>query len=150
VQANAVPHSPAPQPQASVTSRPTLQQQAGIATRRPSDPFPRANVAPPAAPLPQANATKPSAPHVPPAITQPDPKIQAQIIADELRQFDTFVVGEVEAWIRDELPALVVHEVAKLNERLRAEAITHLRATLLPRIAEYIAGQIDKIKDDAD
>jgi hypothetical protein len=58
---------------------------------------------------------------------------------------DTLIIGEVETWLRDELPALVVREIAKLNERLRTDAITHLRATLLPRISDHITEQIDKL-----
>jgi hypothetical protein len=61
-----------------------------------------------------------------------------------LKLLDSFVIGEIEAWVRGELPALVVREIGKLNERLCAEAITDLHATLLPRISEYIAEQIER------
>ncbi|MDR2926543.1 MAG: hypothetical protein LBU76_11475 [Azoarcus sp.] len=67
------------------------------------------------------------------------------IATEELKQLDTLIIGEVEAWLREELPALVVREISRLNERLRTEAITHLRATLLPRISDHISGQIEKI-----
>jgi hypothetical protein len=69
-----------------------------------------------------------------------------QTIAEELKSLDTLIIGEVEAWLREELPALVVREISRLNERLRTEAIAHLRTTLLPRISEHISGQIEKIK----
>jgi hypothetical protein len=68
-------------------------------------------------------------------------------ITEELKLLDTLIVREVEAWLREELPALVVREISRLNERLRAEAITHLRATLLPRISDHISEQIEKIRD---
>jgi len=72
--------------------------------------------------------------------------MQVRVITEELKLLDTLIVGEVEAWLREELPALVVREISRLNERLRAEAITHLRATLLPRISDHISGQIEKIR----
>jgi hypothetical protein len=71
--------------------------------------------------------------------------MQVRAITEELKLLDTLIVGEVEAWLREELPALVVREISRLNERLRAEAIAHLRATLLPRISDHISGQIKKI-----
>jgi hypothetical protein len=82
-----------------------------------------------------------------PASAVPSPRqIQAQLAAEDLKLLDTFVIGEIKAWVRDELPALVVREIGKLNERLCAEAIAHLHATLLPRISEHIAEQIDKLE----
>jgi hypothetical protein len=109
---------------------------------------------PSVAPSPKPRATTPTrqpvAPAPPPAAKQPPPLsdatvVQAQAIAEKLKQLDTLIVGEVEAWLREELPALVVREISRLNERLRAEAIAHLRATLLPRISEHISGKIEKI-----
>jgi hypothetical protein len=50
--------------------------------------------------------------------------------------------------MREELPALVTREITKLNERLRTEAIVHLRTTLVPRLSEHIAEQIDKLTQD--
>jgi hypothetical protein len=106
-------------------------------------------------PSPKPRATTPTRPSIepapPPTAKQPSPSlpdatvVQTQAIAEGLKQLDTLIVGEVEAWLREELPALVVREISKLNERLRAEAIAHLRATLLPRISEHISGQIEKI-----
>jgi len=71
--------------------------------------------------------------------------MQVQVITEELKMLDTLIVGEVEAWLREELPALVVREISRLNERLRSEAIAHLRTTLLPRISEHISEQIERI-----
>lgn len=75
-----------------------------------------------------------------------DTRVQA--VAEELKQLDAFIVGEVETWMREELPALFTREIAKLNERLRTEAVVHLRTTLLPRLSEHIAEQVDKIIQD--
>ncbi|MDR0633608.1 MAG: hypothetical protein LBF91_01355 [Azoarcus sp.] len=79
---------------------------------------------------------------------QADTDTRMQGIADELRLLDAFIVNEVETWMREELPALVTREITKLNERLRTEAIVHLRKTLLPRISEHVTGQIDKLLRD--
>jgi hypothetical protein len=68
-------------------------------------------------------------------------------ITEELKLLDTLIIGEVEAWLREELPALVVREISRLNERLRTEAIAHLRATLLPRISEHISGKIEDVSN---
>ena len=75
------------------------------------------------------------------------PAEQVLVITEELKQLDTLIVGEVEAWLREELPALVVREISRLNERLRTEAIAHLRATLLPRISDHISEQIKRLKN---
>jgi hypothetical protein len=64
-----------------------------------------------------------------------------------LKLLDTLIIGEVEAWLREELPALVVREISRLNERLRTEAIAHLRATLLPRISEQISRQVEHVSN---
>ena len=68
-----------------------------------------------------------------------------QVITEELRLLDALIVREVEAWLHEELPALVVREISRLNERLRTEAIAHLRTTLLPRISDHISEKIKKI-----
>jgi hypothetical protein len=75
------------------------------------------------------------------------PATHVRAITEELKLLDTLIIGEVEAWLREELPALVVREISRLNERLRTEAIAHLRATLLPRISEQISGQIERISN---
>jgi hypothetical protein len=91
-------------------------------------------------------AVRPSAAPIPPAAKQPppldSPAPNAQAITEKLKLLDTLIIGEVEAWLREELPALVVREISRLNERLRTEAVNHLHATLLPRISEHISKQI--------
>ncbi|MCL2162644.1 MAG: hypothetical protein FWH56_12380, partial [Betaproteobacteria bacterium] len=98
-------------------------------------------------PQPQTATPAPAAPPPPAEAPAPAPVEQVRAITEELKLLDTLIVGEVEAWLREELPALVVREISRLNERLRAEAIAHLRATLLPRISEHISGQIDRIRN---
>jgi hypothetical protein len=73
------------------------------------------------------------------------PAAHIQAITEELKLLDALIIGEVEAWLREELPALVVREISRLNERLRTEAIAHLRATLLPRISEQISKQVEQV-----
>jgi hypothetical protein len=83
----------------------------------------------------------------PPSPNVVPPVKHVRAITEDLKLLDTLIIGEVEAWLREELPALVVREISRLNERLRTEAITHLRTTLLPRISEHISEQIERIKD---
>ena len=66
-------------------------------------------------------------------------------MTDELKQIEAYIASEVETWVREELSTLVVLEIAKLNERLRKETITHLRATLLPKLTKHIDEQIKKL-----
>jgi hypothetical protein len=98
--------------------------------------------------LPDVPPVKPQtvqAPPPPAPPTPPEPSAQTQHVINELKLLDTFIVGELENWMRDELPVLVVREIARLNERLRNEAIAHARATLLPKLSEHIAEQIKQL-----
>ncbi|MDR1063826.1 MAG: hypothetical protein LBL48_07850 [Azoarcus sp.] len=130
------------------SARPPVPQQpqpAGSALR--AAPAARTSTPPP----PKA---QPLSPPQPPQAEEPAVHPQAaldtrvQAVAEELKQLDAFIVGEVETWMREELPALFTREIAKLNERLRTEAVVHLRTTLLPRLSEHIAEQVDKIIQD--
>ncbi|MDR3212910.1 MAG: hypothetical protein LBT71_03170 [Azoarcus sp.] len=155
------PRSAAPPPQAglttlipsativrSIVSPPPIALQTGLAARilasqtqattpaiRPPAPQPRPSSLQP--PQTAASAPQPAEP----VITQ----TRVQAIAEDLRQLDTFIVGAVETWMREELPSLLMREIAKLNERLRTEALVHLRTTLLPRLSEHITEQVDKL-----
>ncbi|MDR1660943.1 MAG: hypothetical protein LBR95_00715 [Azoarcus sp.] len=135
---------PAPQPQSvGVAARPSEPRPSSVATPPLSRPA-FAGTAPHALP-PKPHASPPQS--VAPA--QPGADKRIQTIVEELKLLDAFIVGEVETWMREELPMLVVREIAKLNERLRTEAIVHLRTTLLPRLSEHITEQIDKIVQDS-
>jgi len=152
-----------PVPSATVTAtKPLPSSQTGLATRLPSPsqfqsqlqntwsqttslsaPF---SAESPPKPQTETATASPEA-SVAPATTQAalPPAEQVRAITEDLKLLDTLIIGEVEAWLREELPALVVREISRLNERLRTEAIAHLRTTLLPRISEHISGQIEKI-----
>jgi len=136
--------APKPSPQTASAANPSPTQPRfqtawpqSLLDRYPFDPAPQAPPRPSTAPV------SPAAPLPPLEI----PVEHARAITKELKQLDTLIVGEIEAWLREEFPALVVREVSRLNERLRAEAIMHLRATLLPRISKHFSGQIERLKN---
>lgn len=68
-------------------------------------------------------------------------------LADELVELDTEITRQVEAWLEAELPQIVARELDQFTERLHAEALARLRATLLPALSERIASRIDKLVD---
>lgn len=64
-------------------------------------------------------------------------------LAERLISIDTEVAREVESWLAQELPQLISRELDAFAERLRAEALAHLRATLLPALSERIAAHLE-------
>lgn len=66
-------------------------------------------------------------------------------LIEELVELDTEIARAVESWLATELPQIVSRELQALGERVQAEALAQLRATLLPALSERIAGRIDKL-----
>jgi len=92
--------------------------------------------APQAAPIEEAAAS--AAPQAP-APSAPDIEM-----AEFLINLDTEIAREVEAWFATELPQLLSRELDRLADRLRAEALAHLRATLLPALSQHISHRLEE------
>lgn len=105
---------------------------------------------PGAAPAP---ALAPGAAPAPPATAVGADALDAQLVnaraalADELVELDTEITRKVEAWLEAELPQIVARELDQFTERLHAEVLARLRATLLPSLSERIGSHIDKLVD---
>lgn len=119
---------------------------------------PEALLPPKRAPLPgiapavqPAVAPLPPQPPVQPAQTfsAPTPTPQAAPASpnphqvEQLVRLDTEISREVEAWLASELPQILSRELDSLAERVRTQALAHLRATLLPTLSERIARRLD-------
>jgi len=65
-------------------------------------------------------------------------------LAEFLIDLDTELAREIELWFANELPQLVANELDRMSERLRTEALGHMRATLIPALSERIAARLDK------
>lgn len=68
-------------------------------------------------------------------------------LIEDLVELDTEIARSVEAWLADEIPQILKRELDSLAERVKAETLAQLRATLLPALSERIAGRIDKLVD---
>jgi len=77
----------------------------------------------------------------PQATPPPAPDIE---MAELLIDLDTEIAREVEAWFANELPQLLSRELDRLADRLRAEALAHLRATLLPALSQHISHRLEE------
>ena len=66
-------------------------------------------------------------------------------LAEMLVQIDTDISREIEVWIMRELPQIINRELDSLSERIRAEALAQLRATLLPALSEQISSRLDRL-----
>jgi hypothetical protein len=67
-------------------------------------------------------------------------------MAELLVGLDTELAREIETWFAEELPQLVAGELDRLAAKLRAEAIAHMRATLMPALSERIAKRLGQRK----
>lgn len=65
-------------------------------------------------------------------------------LAEFLIDLDTELAREIELWFANELPQLVANEMDRMADRLRIEALGHMRATLIPALSERIAARLDK------
>jgi hypothetical protein len=68
-------------------------------------------------------------------------------LIEDLVRLDTEIARSVEAWLADEIPQILQRELDGLAERVKAEALAQLRATLLPALSERVAGRIDRLVD---
>jgi len=103
---------------------------------------------------PQVQAEAPlQEPPVPP-VAEPAPAAPAEAaapsaqeiaLAEQLIDLDTEISREVEAWFANELPQLLSRELDRLADRLRTEALAHLRATLLPALSEHISQRLEEL-----
>lgn len=69
----------------------------------------------------------------------------ATLMAENLIELDTAIQREVEAWFTNELPQVLSRELDRLSDRLREEALTHLRSTLLPALSERISRSLSDV-----
>lgn len=82
----------------------------------------------------------PPAPALAPPQPQPDPTPRGDVeLAERLVALDGAIAQEVEAWLANELPQLLSAELDRMAERLRSQALAHMRATLLPALAQHIS-----------
>lgn len=95
---------------------------------------------------PAAAASTPPPAALPAAV----PQHEAVAIVEQLIGLDTEIARQVEAWFAAELPQLVSRELERMSERLREEALAHMRATLLPAISEHIATHVARLSDPDD
>lgn len=63
---------------------------------------------------------------------------------ERLVELDTAINLAIEQWLADELPILIRRELDGLAERLHAETVGHLRATLIPRLSAELAERLDE------
>lgn len=89
---------------------------------------------PPTAAVPTQQSGAPAAPAA--------PAIDPVALAEQLIDVDSAVCREVEAWLTRELPQILSRELEALGERIHAEALAQLRATLLPSLSEKIASRL--------
>lgn len=82
-------------------------------------------------------AAAPEATAAPESPSSPD-------LTELLIRLDTEISLEVEAWLANELPQLLSRELDSLVERVRVQALAHLRATLLPALSDRLAAYLDE------
>lgn len=75
-------------------------------------------------------------PTVAPRLVGDDPTV---LLAERLVDIDTVLSREIENWFNTELPPLVERELQQCTQRIREQAIAHMRATLVPRLSESLA-----------
>ena len=70
-------------------------------------------------------------------------------MVERLIALDARLARAIEDWMETELPQIVAREVATVGERIREQALAHLRATLLPRLSQDISALLDPESPDA-
>lgn len=108
----------------------------------PRPPTPLASAPAPSPPLADQAALRPETP-----AAQQSPRAQqaalAQHLAERLVQLDTEIAREVADWVAVEFQQVLDRELARLGERLHAEMLAHLRATLLPELSARVSTLLD-------
>lgn len=77
-------------------------------------------------------------------IVSADTSTNPNELAEFLIDLDTELAREIELWFANELPQLVSRELDRMSEKLRTEALGHMRATLIPALSDRIAARLDK------
>ncbi|MCB1887480.1 MAG: hypothetical protein KDH20_07725 [Rhodocyclaceae bacterium] len=90
-----------------------------------------------------AGAAQIDAAPTPPAVSA----IDESLLVERLISLDAKLTLAIEDWVTAELPQILSREFDALSERIRAEAIAHLRATLIPELSEDISALIDPPKN---
>lgn len=75
----------------------------------------------------------------PPPSPAPATSAATILLAEHLVALDAAIAREVESWLAVELPQLISLELDRLSDRLRNQALAHMRATLLPTLSERIS-----------
>lgn len=66
-------------------------------------------------------------------------------LAEHLIGVDARLGRALEDWVASELPQILSREFDLLAERLRAEVLAHLRATLLPKLSADISTLLERL-----
>lgn len=69
------------------------------------------------------------------------------LLAERLVALEAAISKEVESWLAVELPQLLSLELDRLSDRLRTQALAHMRATLLPALSTRIADELGNQPD---
>lgn len=64
-------------------------------------------------------------------------------VAEHLIEFDAHLAQTLEAWISRELPQIVSRELDGLHERIRAQTLAQLHATLVPELSEKLSETLE-------
>lgn len=67
----------------------------------------------------------------------------AQLLAEKLVELDTEIARKVADWVAVEFQQVLDRELERLGERVRAEMLAHLRATLLPELSAQVSTLLD-------
>ena len=67
----------------------------------------------------------------------------AQLLAEELVELDPELARKVADWVAVEFQQVLDRELERLGERVRAEMLAHLRATLLPELSAQVSTLLD-------
>ena len=63
--------------------------------------------------------------------------------AEKLVELDTEIARKVADWVAVEFQQVLDRELERLGERVRAEMLAHLRATLLPELSAQVSTLLD-------
>jgi len=98
-------------------------------------------------PAQEADALDEYAGDPPPAPATIAGAIDESLLVERLISLDAKLTLAIEDWVTGELPQILSREFDALNERIRAECIAHLRATLIPELSQDISALIDPPQD---
>ncbi len=86
----------------------------------------------------------------PPAAEAAGGAIDESLLVERLIGLDAKLSRAIEDWIADELPQIMAREFEAMGERIRAEALAHLRATLIPALSQDVSAMLDPPPTDDD